>query len=81
MKSFSIVYTVEDTNWSAFKAISQPAEDNHYWIDAESVIAMSPQARDTKWVAGFWTMLKAVEPYGHSNLEEKLVKAHCLMKE
>ena len=80
MKNFSVVYTAHDTDWSAFDAISEPAEDNHRWIKVESVISLSRRAHDAQWIAGFRGMLKAGEPYGYTNLEENLVKAHIVLR-
>lgn len=80
MKSFSIV---EQTSGSqqgsaaeALKLIAEPAEENHFWLDAEAVVALSSRAGDQQWVDAFWSMLKAAEPYGFSDIERKRVKAH-----
>ena len=76
MKSFSIIDKSDNKNRTGLDAIATAAEDNHYWIDAEAVITLSPQGGDQQWKDNFWNMLKAVEPYGYSNLAEKQVKAH-----
>lgn len=61
---------------NALTAIGEPAESNHYWLDAESVVALSPRKDDQSWVDAFWDMLRKAEPYGFSDLESKRVKAH-----
>ena len=49
MKSFFIVETVNSGTQgqaiNALKSIAEPAEDNHYWIDIDSVIALSPRKK------------------------------------
>ena len=75
-KRFSIIDRSPDSNQSALHEIATPAGDNHYWIEAQSVIDLSPCAHEPSWVESFWAMLKAVEPYGYADLERKRVKAH-----
>ena len=79
-KSFSVIDQSLDSNRASLDKIATPANDNQYWIDAQSVIEHSPQAHDTAWVESFWAMLRAVEPYGYSDLENKKVKAHVEIK-
>lgn len=76
MKAFSIVEAVSGTSTLALTDIAKPAEDNHYWIDAEAVIQLSSKRHDPHWVDGFWDMLRKVEAYGYSDLQAKRVKAH-----
>ena len=76
MKSFSIVDNNQNSTSSAFSAMAQAAEENHYWIDADSVIELSSKGGDQQWLEGFWDMLKKVEPYGYSDLVNKRIKAH-----
>jgi hypothetical protein len=84
MKSFFIVETInpgiQGEAITALKAIAEPAEDNHYWIDIESVIALSPRKNDEEWVVAFWQMIEAVEPYGYVDMENQLIKAHVERK-
>lgn len=84
MKSFSIVEAensgTQGQAINALKAIAEPAEDNHYWINIDSVIQLSPRKNDPEWVEAFWQMLKAVEPYGYVDMEKRLVKAHVEKK-
>ena len=84
MKSFSIVERknsgTEGKAINALRSIAKPAEDDHYWIDIDSVIALSPRKNDQDWVEAFWQMLKAVEPYGYVDTENRLVKAHVEVK-
>jgi hypothetical protein len=76
MKSFLIMDQSRDGVAHALEAIAEPAEDNHFWIDADSVIELSGCSSDPAWVEGFWAMLKAVEPYGYADLAGRRVKAH-----
>jgi len=80
MKAFSIVAAVPELSIEALADIAEPAEDNHYWIDAEAVIDLSSKGSDPQWVEGFWDMLKKVEAYGYSDLQAKRVKAHVESK-
>ena len=76
MKDFSIIDKTENSNLTNLLTISQPAEDKHYWIDADAVIALSSRADDPNWVRNFWNMLSMVEKYGYSDMKNKCVKAH-----
>ena len=76
LKSFSIVDNNQIAISPAFSAMAQAAEENHYWIDADSVIELSSKGEDQQWVEDFWDMLKKVEPYGYSDLVNKRIKAH-----
>ena len=76
MKAFSIVENSAGAQSSEFSAIAEPAEENHYWIDADSVIDLSSRDGDQQWVDEFWDMLKKSEPYGYSDLVKKRIKAH-----
>ena len=76
LKGFSIVETVSGSAASALSEIGEPAEDNHYWLDAEALVAISPRNDDPQWVEGFWAMLQKVEAYGFSDMAKKRVKAH-----
>ena len=76
MKAFSIIDKTNGSDISALLAIAQPAEDNHFWIDAEAVVALSDKADDEHWVTAFGQMLAMVEKYGYSDMNNKRVKAH-----
>jgi hypothetical protein len=76
MKAFSIKEAVTGQSVLALVNIALPAEDNHYWVDANAVIQLSSQGGDPQWIKGFWGMLKMVEPYGYSDMEKGRVKAH-----
>ncbi|MBX2870070.1 MAG: hypothetical protein KTR18_15425 [Acidiferrobacterales bacterium] len=73
---FSILDQSQTKSRKSLDAIATTAEDNHYWIDAEEVIKLSPLCGNEEWEAKFWKMLTAVEPYGYSDMERKKVKAH-----
>lgn len=76
LKGFSIVEADAGSAASALGGIGEPAEENHFWLSAEAVIALSPRKDDEEWVDGFWAMLRKVEAYGFSDMEKKRVKAH-----
>ena len=76
MKSFSIVDDSNGYHLSELDSMSEPAEENHYWIDVATVIRLSPAGLDPVWEHAFLDMLKAAEPYGYSDLESNRVKAH-----
>lgn len=76
LKGFSIVESTPGTAATALSEIGEPAEENHYWLSADSVVALSARKGDQTWVDGFWAMLKKVEAYGFSDMEKKRVKAH-----
>ena len=76
MEAFSIVEALTGQSVTALAEIAEAAGDNHYWIDANMVIQMSSQKDNPQWVDGFWNMLKIVETYGYSDMENKRVKAH-----
>ena len=80
MKSFAVVESTGAADSGkaihALSAISTADKDNHYWIDANAVIALSAKSGDVMWLEAFWNMLRQVEAYGYSNMDKKLVKAH-----
>jgi hypothetical protein len=84
MKAFSIVEPVDASATgkavTALSAIAEPAEENHYWIDAEAVVQLSSQGGNPQWLENFWNMLKQVEAYGYSDVENKRIKAHVESK-
>ncbi len=80
MKSFSIVEAVAGQSALALADIAQVAEEEHYWIDADAVIQLSSQRDNPQWVEAFWGMLKQVEAYGYSDLQNNRVKAHVETK-
>ena len=76
MKAFSIVEAVPGLSTQALADIAEPAEDNHYWIDADAIVQLSAKSSDPQWLEGFWDMLKKVEAYGYSDLQARRIKAH-----
>ncbi len=80
MKSFCVVEHANAPEGadasSALSNIAEPIDNDHFWINASSVIELSPQSDDPQWVNGFWDMLKKVEPYGYSDMATKRIKAH-----
>lgn len=76
MRAFSIVEEVGGAAATRLEAIATPAEDQHYWLDANAVIELSGRGDDHQWLQGFWDMLAQVEAYGYSDMQNKRVKAH-----
>ena len=80
MKSFSVVEAQNASEKakasSALSHIAEPAENDHFWIDADAVIQLSSMKDDEQWVDRFWNMLNKVEPYGYYDTATKRVKAH-----
>ena len=76
MRAFSIVEQESGLAATCLSAIATPAEEQHYWLDADAVVELSGRKDDQQWVAGFWDMLAKVEAYGYSDMEKKRVKAH-----
>ena len=76
MKAFSIVEAEPGLSIQALADIAEPAENNHYWIDADAVVQLSAKSSDPQWLEAFWDMLKKVEAYGYSDLQARRVKAH-----
>lgn len=76
LKSFSIVEAAQGSAAGALRSLGEAAEDNHFWLDADAVVALSPRKDDEDWVASFWSMLEKVERYGFSDLKGRRVKAH-----
>ncbi len=75
LRAFSIVEE-QPGGAKALASIGVAAEEQHYWLDAEAVIALSGRENDPQWVGQFWGMLAQVETYGYSNMTTKQVKAH-----
>ncbi len=76
MRGFSIIEETPGNAAEALRAIAETAPENHFWIDADAVVAMSELREDVDWCAQFWTMLEKAEPYGFADLASRRVKAH-----
>lgn len=80
MKSFSVVESPDapqqGTASAALAAIAEKTDDDHFWINADAIVQISPKKDDAKWVSDFWEMLKKVEPYGYYDTDSQRVKAH-----
>lgn len=76
MRAFAIVEEESGLAAKQLSTIATPAEEQHYWLDADAVVDLSRREDDQQWVAGFWDMLAKVEVYGYSDMEKKRVKAH-----
>ncbi|MGI9316218.1 MAG: hypothetical protein ACR2QW_02700 [bacterium] len=85
MKSFCIVELTgslkQVKDCPALTKIAEPIGDDHFWIDAEAIVQISPQNHDAQWVSRFWDMLKKVEPYGYADMTTNRVKAHVEFRE
>ena len=76
MRAFSIVEEESGLAATQLSTIATPAEEKHYWLDADAVVELSGREDDQQWVKGFWDMLAKVEAYGYSDMEKNRVKAH-----
>ena len=76
MRAFSIVEEESGLAATQLSPFATPAEDQHYWLDADAVVELSGREDDQQWVKGFWDMLVKVEAYGYSDMEKKRIKAH-----
>lgn len=76
MRAFSIIEQDSGLAATHLSTIATPAEEQHYWLEADAVVELSGRKDDQQWVAGFWDMLAKVEAYGFSDMEKKRVKAH-----
>ena len=77
MHDFSIRETEAGSAASWLAQIATPAsEEQHYWLDADTVLELSGRSDDQQWVKQFWDMLTKVEAYGYSDMANKRVKAH-----
>ena len=76
LRAFSIVEAKTGLAATHLATIATPAEERHYWLDADAVIALSGREQDQQWVKNFWNMLAQVEAYGYSDLKNRRVKAH-----
>ena len=79
-REFSIVDESDGLASTALADIAEPAEDDHFWLDANSVIELSSPDADQQWIDAFWEMLAKVEPYGYSKMTEQKVKAHLVVR-
>ena len=75
-KAFSIRDETEGLKSERFHLMAQPAEENHFWLDAKTLIDLGEKADDDDWKIGFKNMMKAVEQYGYSDLHNNRIKAH-----
>ena len=80
VRAFSIVEEECGLAAKQLSNIATPAEEQHYWLDADAVVELSGRADDRQWIEGFWDMLAKVEPYGYSNIEKRRIKAHVELK-
>jgi len=76
MRAFSILEEESGSAATRLSAITTPAEEQHYWLDADAVVELSGRKNDQQWVKGFRDMLAKVEAYGYSDMEKRQVKAH-----
>lgn len=63
---------------TAFLELSEDAGEGHYWLDADALVALSPEAGKADWTASFWSMLQKAEPYGFADVAGRRVKAHLI---
>lgn len=78
-KRFHIAATKNQLSASAsFAEIAEDAGDDHYWVNADAVIALSPSSGDEEWMHAFETMLVKSAPYGYADLAGRRIKAHVV---
>ena len=75
-RAFSIRRRTPGIEQQALMQIATAAEDRHYWLDAEAVLALSGRTGDPVWVDTYWNMLAGVAAYGYYDEASKRVKAH-----
>ena len=80
MRAFSIVEEEQGLAARHLSSIATPAEEQHYWLDADAIVELSGRIGEKQWVMDFWDMLAKVEPYGYSNIEKRQIKAHIESK-
>ena len=76
LRAFSIVPDTVEAPLTKLQAFAEVAEDNHYWLDAEAVEALSPRRDDPRWIESFRAMLAGVADYGYYDAKNNRVKAH-----
>ena len=79
-REFSIVEEAGVRAREALGDAATPAEDDHYWLDANAVVELSGRKDDQTWVDAFWEMLEKVQAYGYSNMTTQQVKAHVVRR-
>lgn len=76
LRAFSVREQVPGSAAAALASIATAAEDGHFWLDAEAVLALSSRETDADWVAAYWQMLASVAAYGYYDESAGRVKAH-----
>lgn len=79
-REFSIVDESNGLAVDSLAKIGEPAEDDHFWLDANAIIELSARETDQQWTDAFWEMLARVEAYGYSNMSNQQVKAHMVSR-
>ena len=59
-----------------FAKISEPADNDRYWIDAEAILELSSHAGKLEWRRAYWVMLEQAERFGFADVNQKKIKAH-----
>ena len=68
------------TDSAAFRALAAQAEDDHYWLGADAIIALSDKSDQPDWISRFKEMLSNVEKYGFFDRATDRVKLHVVRK-
>ena len=76
LRAFSIMPDAADSPLTQLLAIATAASDNHYWLEVEAVVALSPRRNDARWLDAFRAMLAGVADYGYYDAATNRVKAH-----
>ena len=78
VNDFKRFHIAGDPASSTFKVIAEDAGDNHYWLNADAIVELSGNVMNQEWCTAFWGMLQKAEPYGFSDIEGRLIKAHVI---
>ncbi len=65
---------------AAFRALASEAGDDHYWLVADDVVALSGLVDQPDWIARFRQMLSNVEKHGFFDRATDRVKLHVVRK-
>tara|TARA_B100000575_G_C23047920_1_gene603219 strand:- start:285 stop:587 length:303 start_codon:yes stop_codon:yes gene_type:complete len=61
-----------------FSKISEPTDDDRYWIDAKAIAELSSRGDDLDWVNAYSAMLEKAEIYGFADVARKKIKSHVV---
>ncbi|MCX7561463.1 hypothetical protein OS190_18010 [Sulfitobacter sp. F26204] len=78
-KAFSIRSELPKARWpDRVITMAIETEENHFWLNADTVLELSEKKDDEEWMDRFWKMLQAAEPYGFYDIKLQRIKAHVV---